>query len=61
MEQIRISNITGASMSELSLIAVAVLHGMAGIGFAVHSDYPMAMVMAGFTIADIAFIWYALL
>lgn len=39
------------------LIAVAVLHCLAGIDLLLKENYTMAMVMAGFTIADSALAW----
>lgn len=41
----------------ISLILIAILHGIAVISSLVGKNYPMAIAMAAFVVSDIAFAW----
>lgn len=46
-------------MANWALWAVAALHGGQAVASAAKADWPVALMMAGFTIADLGVLWVA--
>lgn len=44
-------------MSTAALIAVAILHAVASLDQGIRGEFPLAIMLLGFTIADLAMIW----
>ena len=51
--------VQGTHISTAALIAVAILHAVASLDQGIKGEFPLALMLLGFTIADLAMIWAA--